>query len=699
MNIFVGTYNVNAKKLDGSLNNWLLANGRESVDVYALGFQEIVELNAINVGIDGTKTTQRAQYWQDKIRESLDSSGIRYSFLMEKYMVGLLVVVFIKEEIFNNVKDIRCSSLGCGMASLGNKGGVCIRMTIYDSSICFICTHLAAHREKVKERNADYRKIYDGILFSSSDSLNLPHRTDYDDLRASDLVTRPKYGAEKTAGIDQFIKDHDFIFWFGDLNYRINEDLSTDQVFKLCEEKNWKLLQEKDQLNIERSKKNVFHHFHEGLTNFAPTYKYEPGTDVYDQRPGKKVRAPAWCDRILWKITDPTSAEQIYYDSAPLLPSDHKPVRSLFKCTFSKVKKVEEKSICKQYCCKLENFKDSIRHYPPKIDLSRLTLEFDQVKYECETTLDLEIKNIGNTLAHWHFVSKTEESRVCKRWLSFKPTRGLLFPGEVATVRFTILIDKKTSQAINMGRDNLNDNLTLRLENSYDTFIGVAADYERSCFGMLLEELIYTPGPVRNTTPIEYRPGKHFDESVILDHILTDTKLSIPKELWRLVDSLYSSAALRETDLFVLEGDPQEVIAIRESLDTGNDFPSCSPHSIAQVIVSFLDALPQPILPPSTYPTSEIDPQNLRAWCRRFLESLPPINYNLFIYVLSFFRELLSESDYNRLTVSHLASICINVMTSLTIENDLTKEDREKRIVKQEILFNVIQYYLVVPTL
>jgi hypothetical protein len=38
-------------------------------------------------------------------------------------------------------------------------------------------------------------------------------------------------------------------------------------------------------------------------------------------------------------------------------------------------------------------------------------------------------------------------------------------------------------------------------------------------------------------------------------------------------------------------------------------------------------------------------------------------------------------------------------MTSLTIENDLTKEDREKRIVKQEILFNVIQYYLVVPTL
>lgn len=47
---------------------------------------------------------------------------------------------------------------------MGNKGGVGIRMDINNSSIAFICCHFAAHREKVAERNADYRRfIY--ILF------------------------------------------------------------------------------------------------------------------------------------------------------------------------------------------------------------------------------------------------------------------------------------------------------------------------------------------------------------------------------------------------------------------------------------------------------------------------------------------------------------------------------------------------------
>jgi phosphatidylinositol-bisphosphatase len=337
----------------------------------------------------------------------------------------------------------------------------------------------------------------------------------------------------------------------------------------------------------------------------------------------------------------------------------------------------------------------------PKIELSSLTLEFDQVKYECERSIALEIKNVGNTLAHWHFVAKTEESKVSKRWLSFKPCRGLLKPNEVATITFTIFVDKKTAQAINLGRDNLVDNLTLRVENAYDTFIGVMAEYERSCFGMLLEELLYTPGPVRETSPIEYRPGKNneIDESTILNNILTDTKLSIPKELWRLVDALWSTGAIRETDLFVTEGNPDEVKAIRESLDTGTDFPVCSAHSIVETFISFLSALPQPILPPSTYPTSEIDPQNLRSWSRRFLESLPPMNYNLFIYILSFFRELLAESDYNRLIVTHLASICINVMTPLATDPEISKEEREKRVAKQEFLVNIIMYYLVVPVL
>ena len=51
------------------------------------------------------------------------------------------------------------SSVATGLLGMmGNKGGAGIRMRINDSTVCFVCVHLAAHREKVAERNADYHK-------------------------------------------------------------------------------------------------------------------------------------------------------------------------------------------------------------------------------------------------------------------------------------------------------------------------------------------------------------------------------------------------------------------------------------------------------------------------------------------------------------------------------------------------------------
>ncbi len=32
------------------------------------------------------------------------------------------------------------------MGMLGNKGGASVRMTVFDSAMCFTCAHLAAHR-------------------------------------------------------------------------------------------------------------------------------------------------------------------------------------------------------------------------------------------------------------------------------------------------------------------------------------------------------------------------------------------------------------------------------------------------------------------------------------------------------------------------------------------------------------------------
>ena len=45
---------------------------------------------------------------------------------------------------------------------------VMILNSYYDSAMCFVCAHLAAHQENVSGRNADYRNIIERSVFPSS---------------------------------------------------------------------------------------------------------------------------------------------------------------------------------------------------------------------------------------------------------------------------------------------------------------------------------------------------------------------------------------------------------------------------------------------------------------------------------------------------------------------------------------------------
>ena len=53
----------------------------------------------------------------------------------------------------------------------------------------------------------------------------------------------------------RIVPSHDYVFWCGDFNYRI--DLPNEEVKDLLANENWGALQAMDQLNVQRSQNNV----------------------------------------------------------------------------------------------------------------------------------------------------------------------------------------------------------------------------------------------------------------------------------------------------------------------------------------------------------------------------------------------------------------------------------------------------------
>ena len=89
------------------------------------------------------------------------------------------------------------------------------------------------------------------------------------------------------------------MFWIGDLNYRLTlSDL--EMVYERISAQDWNFLLSHDQLLLEKSSGRAFSGYREGRIMFPPTYKYQQGTHLYERRPEKKNRFPAWCDRIMW---------------------------------------------------------------------------------------------------------------------------------------------------------------------------------------------------------------------------------------------------------------------------------------------------------------------------------------------------------------------------------------------------------------
>uniref|UniRef100_A0A2K6N0R9 Synaptojanin-2 n=1 Tax=Rhinopithecus bieti TaxID=61621 RepID=A0A2K6N0R9_RHIBE len=339
--IAMGTWNVNGGKQFRSnllrtaeLTDWLLDSPQLSgaaesqddsspADIFAVGFEEMVELSAGNI-VNASTTNKKM--WGEQLQKAISRSH-RYILLTSAQLVGVCLYIFVRPYHVPFIRDVAIDTVKTGMGGkAGNKGAVGICFQFHSTSFCFICSHLTAGQSQVKERNEDYKEITQKLCFP----------------------------------MGRNVFSHDYVFWCGDFNYRI--DLTYEEVFYFVKRQDWKKLLEFDQLQLQKSSGKVnFKDFHEGAINFGPTYKYDVGSAAYDT--SDKCRTPAWTDRVLWwrkkhpfdktagelnlldsdldvdtKVRHTWSPGALqYYGRAELQASDHRPVLAIVEVEVQEV--------------------------------------------------------------------------------------------------------------------------------------------------------------------------------------------------------------------------------------------------------------------------------------------------------------------------------------------------------------------------
>lgn len=360
--VLASTWNVaQGKATHDSLISWL-GSAANDVDIVAVGLQE-VEMGAgflamsaaretMQVGLDGNNA---GQWWLDMIGRTLDE-GSSFHRVGSRQLAGMLIGVWVRNSIRDNVGDIDVAAVPCGFGNaIGNKGAVGLRMRIYGRIICFVNCHFAAHLDAVNRRNADFDHVYKTMTFSRP-----PNIVNASSAGVSSAIQTVRLtNAFGALSVDELpeLSEADMIVFLGDFNYRL-DDISYDEARDFISQRSFDWLREKDQLHIEMKAGSVFQGMREAVITFPPTYKFErhqPGLAGYDS--GEKKRIPAWCDRVLYRDNRQDSSDKcnlkcpvvcsvLQYEACmDVTDSDHKPVRCILSVELARVDEAKRRKV------------------------------------------------------------------------------------------------------------------------------------------------------------------------------------------------------------------------------------------------------------------------------------------------------------------------------------------------------------------
>ncbi|OXU29280.1 hypothetical protein TSAR_009446 [Trichomalopsis sarcophagae] len=292
------TWNVATKYPEQDLSQLLglshFATSKQLADIYIIGLQE-VKSQPQNIVLD----IFFEDPWTKSFREAL--KDLDYVKLRTQRLQGLVLNVFCLRKHLTHLRTVDTQYTKTGFGGMwGNKGAVSIRFNIYGVNVCMVNAHLTPHDHLLADRIADYNTIIREHSYNVPDTTNILY--------------------------------HDYVFWIGDLNFRLAEGLTGHDIDALVKKNHLDVLLEKDQLKTVMENREAFAELTEEKITFPPTYKYEFASQEFDFK-----RRPSWTDRILYKVNKDVyedvslKAVQYSYKSHPsYVQSDHKPVSAEF---------------------------------------------------------------------------------------------------------------------------------------------------------------------------------------------------------------------------------------------------------------------------------------------------------------------------------------------------------------------------------
>ena len=401
INIYVASWNAGGSELSKinliNFDSLLIPKDQKiKPDIYFVGFQEVVKLNATNVIMTGDEKFQQVvSEWDKKVSESLQKIG-KYKNFVIMNLVGINFFAYILEDKYDKLKNISKKIVKTGFGgATGNKGSCVINFDYENTSFSVSCSHLVHNNKNKRFKELEYILNLKLNTFYNPDKLKDATNQSLEEIMTSieddntkilgpnllinqNILNNTKVDTNNNNSL--LFKDSDIWVVFGDLNFRVDTEYEEFSDF-IKKGNNWDKLLEYDQfIKYKLASLSSMTNIQEDEIKFAPTYKFIINSDEYDYTPenknqmmpskdkekekenenihksGKK-RNPSWCDRIFYKKNSYMTKDGkkiingLEYNSVMdknFQISDHRPIYGIFEVIIFKENSEKKKLIEKE---------------------------------------------------------------------------------------------------------------------------------------------------------------------------------------------------------------------------------------------------------------------------------------------------------------------------------------------------------------